>query len=91
MNRATYQLARNAALLFGGFLVRIAMRDIAWMTWQAAKSRMHQRANWRRRQLGFSYHDDAIVAGPSGTRRIMDDDHIEEWWNFEGEYEGPIW
>lgn len=91
MNKTAYRIAQQAALLFGGFLVRIAMRDMAWMTWHAAKERMQRRAHWRRRQLGYFDHDDAIVVGPSGTRRVMDDDHIEEWWSFEEEYEGPLW
>lgn len=88
MSRTTARIAQHAALLFGGFLVRIAMRDIAWMTWQVAKDRMHKRALWRRRLLEPG-HEDLMVVGPSGTRRIMDDDHIAEWWGEEDDV--PLW
>ena len=93
MNRIIIRLAQQAALLFGGLLVRIAFRDVAWMTWQAAKDRMNNRSYWRRHQMGPNFDArDIMVTGPSGTRRVMDDDHIEEWWGRRDiEYKGPLW
>ena len=90
MNRIAFRLAQQAALLFGGLLVRIALRDVAWMTWQAAKDRMAHRATWRRRQMGLNFNaDEIMVTGASGTRRVMDDAHIRQWWG-ETE-ESPPW
>jgi hypothetical protein len=93
VNQTAVKLAQQAALLFGTLLVRIALRDVAWMTWQAAKDRMNGRANWRRRQMGLNFDaEDIMVSGPSGVRRVMDDDHIEEWWGeSDEEYKGPLW
>ena len=94
MSRLVIRLAQQTALIFGSLLLRIILRDIAWMTWKAAKDRMASRSFWRRQHLSLNFNaHEIMVSGPSGTRRIMDDDHIKEWWGEEEEEEhkGPLW
>jgi len=79
-----HYLVRQVAGLFAYTLLRLIVRDVSWMTWNAAKKRITQRAGARRAALGLDPTQPAglVLSGRSG-------DDIVDGGDDDVFYDGP--